>query len=501
MTLKILVVDDQLQHNEIGFKAFLDIEEFDVTYATSKENFLSLDIRVFDVVLLDINTDKWNLLFSHSLEKIGDSAPIILTSSRMHQSSTLARIQESLAEEKDVRISSVLDINPFLNNELTEQAYENLKKCYQTIINISANKKRNVEIRGNDTIQIMHISDPQYGDPDTDDWVLFLEKEMGRFVREDLGKIDFLVITGDIAYSGSTEEYELALERIRKLIVEITELPLDFAQERILLVPGNHDVDFRFANIQNQKIAFGSDKVEIKPTEALDKDVNSRLGMIPFRSFAFQLTNDENWLNKDELHWVNNSFIFYGIRFILFNSAEFINAESPTKPRVFSRSLEELAIDAHVDEREYFNIFISHHGPVDPDYPDQVQSINDDWNQLAPFLKEANIRMWLHGHGHARLTMPFPFKPITNDELLEMKNDLRPSKKGKNPLGRDKFVRIMAPTTHLSGKARDPEERMGFNLIKLNRKDCEVKSIEVQHFAYDKMEMDDLRELHVIFKT
>lgn len=51
---------------------------------------------------------------------------------------------------------------------------------------------------------------------------------------------DFIFFTGDVAYSGRQEEYELAQERFFKPLLEITGLTKD----RLLIVPGNHDVDW-----------------------------------------------------------------------------------------------------------------------------------------------------------------------------------------------------------------------------------------------------------------
>src|SRR4051794_36857716 len=53
-----------------------------------------------------------------------------------------------------------------------------------------------------------------------------------------LGKVDAILVCGDIAYAGLSEEYAAALEWLRGLC-EACNCSLD----RILVVPGNHDVD------------------------------------------------------------------------------------------------------------------------------------------------------------------------------------------------------------------------------------------------------------------
>lgn len=55
--------------------------------------------------------------------------------------------------------------------------------------------------------------------------------------------IDVLAFTGDIAYSGKTEEYDIAAKWIEDFCLSSTGLNLD--PSRLLFVPGNHDVDRR----------------------------------------------------------------------------------------------------------------------------------------------------------------------------------------------------------------------------------------------------------------
>jgi CheY-like chemotaxis protein/3',5'-cyclic AMP phosphodiesterase CpdA len=96
----------------------------------------------------------------------------------------------------------------------------------------------------NDTFQLsdrvvswLHLSDLHLGKrPYEQDKVL-------RQLLEDLGEArwtpDFIVVTGDIAFSAQTVQYQQAIRFFDKLL-KITQLP----KERLFLVPGNHDVDW-----------------------------------------------------------------------------------------------------------------------------------------------------------------------------------------------------------------------------------------------------------------
>lgn len=53
-------------------------------------------------------------------------------------------------------------------------------------------------------------------------------------------KPDFIIFSGDVAFHGRAEEYELAGERFFDPLLEITGL----SKDRLFVVPGNHDVDW-----------------------------------------------------------------------------------------------------------------------------------------------------------------------------------------------------------------------------------------------------------------
>ena len=52
--------------------------------------------------------------------------------------------------------------------------------------------------------------------------------------------LDFIAFTGDVAYHGKAEEYELSVEHFFEPLLKITGLPKD----RLFIIPGNHDVDW-----------------------------------------------------------------------------------------------------------------------------------------------------------------------------------------------------------------------------------------------------------------
>lgn len=64
-------------------------------------------------------------------------------------------------------------------------------------------------------------------------------------ISPDLEKIDFVIFSGDVAYSGKSEEYRTAKEQLFQPLIEACELN----PSQLFIVPGNHDLDmdvFRF---------------------------------------------------------------------------------------------------------------------------------------------------------------------------------------------------------------------------------------------------------------
>ncbi|MBK8964219.1 MAG: metallophosphoesterase [Candidatus Competibacteraceae bacterium] len=97
-------------------------------------------------------------------------------------------------------------------------------------------------------IRILHLSDFHFtadkawdAEPVLGDLAEFIAKE-GRGGRVP----DLVAITGDLAFSGTDEEYRLARDWLDEQLWPA--LPQDFPRDRLLLVPGNHDVDRKKVN-------------------------------------------------------------------------------------------------------------------------------------------------------------------------------------------------------------------------------------------------------------
>ena len=91
---------------------------------------------------------------------------------------------------------------------------------------------------------ILHISDIHFKDPlchDNRDPELYFRTELVNHAIQqvqELGDVDAILITGDIAFRGISSEYEAATRWFEKLCTKV-----GCDKRRIYVVPGNHDVD------------------------------------------------------------------------------------------------------------------------------------------------------------------------------------------------------------------------------------------------------------------
>jgi 3',5'-cyclic AMP phosphodiesterase CpdA len=92
--------------------------------------------------------------------------------------------------------------------------------------------------------QILHISDLHIRVDNNFDRSVVLDpliKRIGDDLKDPKSSLkpEIIVVTGDIAYSGQKDEYTLA-----KILFDDLLKKLEISNDRLFIVPGNHDVDF-----------------------------------------------------------------------------------------------------------------------------------------------------------------------------------------------------------------------------------------------------------------
>lgn len=130
----------------------------------------------------------------------------------------------------------------------------------------------------------------------------------------------FLVISGDIADSGDSKEYEIAYKFISDLLQEIS-LNNKISQVYPILVPGNHDCNFINAKSTRRDLIDHLRQVD-KPYKHIANDHVDELTSIQKEYFAFAQKLDSIDHKANRIFWLREHEIWQNhIRFFCFNTA------------------------------------------------------------------------------------------------------------------------------------------------------------------------------------
>jgi len=469
---RILVADDRLGSVKERYeRLFLNDESFSWDSVDNWEEYRKRLDMGYDALLLDVNLDEWGKTLLDALAEIRSPCPVVLVSSVWHEFRTHERISEALSQAKHVDFIGTLFLK-FLGSAEWEEFAASMRS--QLKLAIARVRQRGLLTLGeSDSVRILHLSDPQYQDPGQDNLAFLLEREIPQFILSELQvPIHFIAITGDITYSGTAAQFEEAKARIEALVRALMPSRDDW-RERVLFVPGNHDVDLRVAAANHVKYDFATRSLESSCIAPEAEGPYQMLALQEFRNFVWQLTGNPTARDAKGLCWINDSFVHLGIRFFLLNSAAAIGCSNPSRAVVPSDSLRELVTSYAPGMEKPFGIALSHHGPRVTGSA-AIESL-ENWSQVGKLIQDGGVLLLIHGHGHGRLVHR---QKVKTEEHSEASGQLQGGE----------IVRVMAPTTHLEGRLRLDEDRRGFNLITLERVHGKVEKIVVDSYVLDEDE-------------
>ncbi len=149
----------------------------------------------------------------------------------------------------------------------------------------------------------LHLSDFHFNIRAKNDSEIVLERLLDD-IRDCIScyslNLNFIIISGDIAFSGKTEEYDLAAKFFDKLLT-ITGLTPDY----LFMVPGNHDVDRNEITELSSKITNFESRKEVNRFLDCEKDL---------RNVLSKLKNYQNFLGKYQAETqeiIDNGQYFY----------------------------------------------------------------------------------------------------------------------------------------------------------------------------------------------
>lgn len=191
-----------------------------------------------------------------------------------------------------------------------------------------------------------------------------------------------IVISGDVAFSGKEEEYNIAYKKIKTLEDKIAE---EFSTEKIdvILVPGNHDNDYANQPFTREQIASVLNKEQNYKYEA--KKLSA------FYNFAAKF----DCFQKNKLTDIKQITIGkHKIQFILLNSAIYSAFRDPLGqnekglhyiPRHTMEIIEKLS------KNSMYTIYVSHHSP---EWFDEESK-----HLIEEFIgRKCSLALWGHEH-------------------------------------------------------------------------------------------------------
>jgi UDP-2,3-diacylglucosamine pyrophosphatase LpxH len=316
-----------------------------------------------------------------------------------------------------------------------------------------------------DTIRILLLADVQFGDPATDPAAPFAEHLIARALRRDGTLPDLIAIAGDVSHSGRPDQFAIAEERFAiDLMGQLwRNNNVDNFRDRIVLVPGNHDVNLRFSACDNRKFNLSKNTLDddTKPVtwkKSYPYLFHHDYAIEPFRRFARRLTKDRNWEDSSDLSWVDRRFLHCGIRFFVLNSVVKLNATNPDKACLNEDTLSDISRSLGADDPEsIFSIALSHHG-LRPEGGSVDEKAVDDWSSVGcDFFFMHRIRLWLYGHYHKFAARSINDEPFDNSPLWL----------------------LQTPTSRIGTSTR------GFCLLELSRTDGKVMDANVHYYVLE----------------
>lgn len=466
----LLIIDDDWNIRQADYERLLGDESFDFNYIKSGKEIETIAEKTPHAFLLDMDLSKWVTspldrkdLFYMATDLIDNKAPVFLVSSKWD-----SEVITWLNGTKKIKVLHFISWNDDVLSVLSSLKSDGI---IPTRLNIKKELdnyyQREWELKNADEqVIILDISDLQFGDRHTDDDSAMLEGLLPKFLREKNISIDLLLISGDIASNGYPDEFAKAKQWIEDLCSGIFEGNKNF-RSRILLIPGNHDVNLKLNAVDGYDYNF--DKRILEPRKEPESQ-HHLYGLVPFRQFAYELTGNINWItDKNNLFLFDDRFLQWGIRFYLLNTVCEQNFLEPAKR---SAPLDYLNVlrNAPALKDPVYKIILSHHGPNHLGY--DLDASNKNWKEIRNFIETVEPNLFLYGHVHKSQTFSLP-------------------EKGK---AATKMKFHMAPTLTLSEQATTDGARRGFSVIELKRKNGTVTKAKIRQFEIDGAKCIELKD-------
>ena len=193
---------------------------------------------------------------------------------------------------------------------------------------------------------------------------------------------DFLIIPGDITHAGQPDEMALVAS-----VVDRIAFALKVPTEKIVFVPGNHDVDWEVLKVPDPTgIRRGQRYDPIRNTKDINRYIKSGVGDV--------LTNPHFTI-----------WDFPALTILGYNSAHDDGPTSRHNGLITEDNIAEIkkVLSRYPFESDKVRLFVVHHHPLqynDPTPEDPDQSIMVNAEALHRLLIDERFDILIHGHKH-----------------------------------------------------------------------------------------------------
>ena len=467
MTFKLMIIDDSIFSRKETYEKVLPPEYFELIVISNlqelKKNFSStpVDGYIVDVVL---DTGSWSSvvdagnLFS-ILGPPPRSAPVFLVSMNWGQPETIDTLNQ-IRRNRNYDVLRYLAWPEFTKAANSTSSAELFIIQNKIVDDLTIwHQHSSFRPEHDQSIRILVLADLQYGDPHTSNYAEFSEQRISRTLHRDDLLPDIIVVAGDIAFSGSPNEYAEAKRRIEENLLEEIwpHAELDNMRERLLLVPGNHDVNLRFLACSNFRWAREKQKWESLSDPMSPVSVNEeRFSLEPYRQFSRALTGSRD-IGADLCDSrIDRRFEGAGLRFFLLSSPSGATITEPTYSEFGADSLKRInrSLGSTDTPQDFFNIAVSHHGIQVGGNKEQI----GDWDTVGrQFFSMNHVGLWVFGHYHN--------EKCWTDDIASLPINL-----------------VQAPTLRI---VPGENSRRGFTLIDLDRNNGKVTGGNVYFYHFD----------------
>jgi UDP-2,3-diacylglucosamine pyrophosphatase LpxH len=474
MAYKIMVIDNARDRREEDYLNVFSGSEFEPLFIWTRREFELNRETPVDGYVVDILLDTGDWGDTNAAELLRDTiqfaprpAPVFLVSQLWGDEKVLNCLKQ--AGESSAKVVQYLAWSEFQQAAGDDEAATNRMDALRNKLLFELNRwhgRSGFRPEDDDTIRVLLLADVQFGDPATDPKATFSEHWIAHTLKKDGALPDLVVVAGDVSHSGRPDQFALADERLDiDLMGQLWgSHNVDNMRDRIVIIPGNHDVNLRFSACDNRKFnvktqIFEEDSNPVACSGSSSIPCHHDYALEPFRRFAQRLTRDRNFEYSTSMSWVDRRFLHCGIRFFILNSVAELSATAPNRASFSEPALREInrSLGDSVDPESIFSIAVSHHG-LRPEGAATTDTEVDNWLSVGrDVFSMHKIRLWLYGHYHEFEARSINSKPFDTTPLWL----------------------VQAPTSRISRSTR------GFCLLELCRKSGKVTDAYVNHYVLE----------------